>query len=502
MDGTSRVGNRNGASTTNADADAVVVYSTDSTATIQAKLNGGSPTVLFKAGTFNIGNITVPSTVKSFLGRGDSTKFVGVGSLAANSTLIQFNSLNGFSTKGFSIEVDKTAYPTVSTTRQNACQNGRFEEIYIQSSGGIAVVPWGCTNVTYEDIQVDAATRSALVAQNGCQNLTLTGIRSMSGGNYHAIQIIGGSDHTIRDCYSYLAGMFGVNLYLCSDSSVEDCETITNTIEGINLQDCYRTSVLGNTVKCLTGHHDFGLSLYGAAVDQVENLVEGNRIYHAGKAGIALASSSGFACKQNHVLGNLIISPNQLNEAFWGGITLYGSALCTENTVQGNRLVDVDGHARYSVNEYNDGNGAPTGNFLIDNPALVKSAAYISENSLLSTGSQAWDLEKTAYVPTITAQTGTITTASATCNYTRRGKFATVDMTITITTNGTGGGYISATLPFSCVGGALSGIESVVSGASCTAVASGSNLLIRKYDSSYPGVASAVIKLSGILELA
>lgn len=54
----------------------------------------------------------------------------------------------------------------------------------------------------------------------------------------------------------------------------------------------------------------------------------------------------------------------------------------------------------------------------------------------------------TSYTPTISAATGTITTASGTGQYQTIGKTCIVSMTITITTAGTGANQLFATLPF------------------------------------------------------
>jgi hypothetical protein len=57
----------------------------------------------------------------------------------------------------------------------------------------------------------------------------------------------------------------------------------------------------------------------------------------------------------------------------------------------------------------------------------------------------------TAYTPTITAGTGTITTSSATGRYKQVGKTVRLQITITITTAGTGASNLIATLPVNAV---------------------------------------------------
>jgi hypothetical protein len=61
------------------------------------------------------------------------------------------------------------------------------------------------------------------------------------------------------------------------------------------------------------------------------------------------------------------------------------------------------------------------------------------------------DVEMTAFTPTVTAATGSLTTASATANYCVIGKIMFMRFSVTITTNGTGGQAIRMTSPLTCV---------------------------------------------------
>lgn len=101
------------------------------------------------------------------------------------------------------------------------------------------------------------------------------------------------------------------------------------------------------------------------------------------------------------------------------------------------------------------------------------------------------------YTPTITALSGTITTASATGLYVRVGQMVTVWIDITITTNGTGAGAIIATLPFTSrnTTQSYSGSGYQNSGTTNTALSvacspNAANIGIEKYDGTYPGANS------------
>ncbi len=108
----------------------------------------------------------------------------------------------------------------------------------------------------------------------------------------------------------------------------------------------------------------------------------------------------------------------------------------------------------------------------------------------------------TAYTPTITSGTGTLTTTSATGRSLVVGKLAFVQMRIVITTNGTGGGFISATLPNATPASyILAGRENALTGKmlECHA-ASVANIAIFFYDGTYPGADGAVLLISGCYE--
>lgn len=105
---------------------------------------------------------------------------------------------------------------------------------------------------------------------------------------------------------------------------------------------------------------------------------------------------------------------------------------------------------------------------------------------------------------TVTAGTGTITTASGAIRYKRRGREMAVELAVTITTNGTGASYVRSTLPFAARAGSgvLVGREAGVSGKAVFGTVNGNVVDIFFGDNTYPGVNGAVMRLSGVIELA
>jgi hypothetical protein len=112
------------------------------------------------------------------------------------------------------------------------------------------------------------------------------------------------------------------------------------------------------------------------------------------------------------------------------------------------------------------------------------------------------------YTPTIAATSGTITTSTGEGRYLRRGNIIYLRLQITITTNGTGAGAITATLPVNSVGSfgsAMSGRERAVTAKQVSGFIDGGgasvvNLLF--YDGTYPGANGHVITAYGAYEIA
>lgn len=109
----------------------------------------------------------------------------------------------------------------------------------------------------------------------------------------------------------------------------------------------------------------------------------------------------------------------------------------------------------------------------------------------------------TAYTPTVAAGLGTLTTVSGTGRWLQIGKLTFVEVVITITANGTGSSYLTATLPVTAAAAAVfAGREAAISGVMVqgTVAASSSSLVIINYAGAYPGASGAIITISGALE--
>jgi hypothetical protein len=101
---------------------------------------------------------------------------------------------------------------------------------------------------------------------------------------------------------------------------------------------------------------------------------------------------------------------------------------------------------------------------------------------------------------TVTAASGTITTASASALYTKVGRTVLISGTVTITNNGTGAGALNiAGLPFTPNGNACGvGREAVNNGKTCSFMVSGGSttMNVYAYDNTYPVATGSTIQFS------
>lgn len=113
-----------------------------------------------------------------------------------------------------------------------------------------------------------------------------------------------------------------------------------------------------------------------------------------------------------------------------------------------------------------------------------------------------------AFTPTIAAQAGTLTTVAGQSGvYRKFGKRVEFRLFFSITTNGTGSGYLTATLPFAAAGTLGSdcvGKERTLTGKLMSGYIDGATnyVLLQYYDGTYPGASGATYSVSGEFEVA
>jgi hypothetical protein len=112
-----------------------------------------------------------------------------------------------------------------------------------------------------------------------------------------------------------------------------------------------------------------------------------------------------------------------------------------------------------------------------------------------------------SYTPTLSVTSGSLTTASATGYYARRGKILHYKVQIVITTNGTGAGALGFTVPVVAAetdGQNAYGKERAINGKAVMGFLDGGTSIcyIQNYDGTYPGINGAVINVGGFYEVA
>jgi hypothetical protein len=116
----------------------------------------------------------------------------------------------------------------------------------------------------------------------------------------------------------------------------------------------------------------------------------------------------------------------------------------------------------------------------------------------------------TSYTPTVASGIGTLTTASATGRYKSLGKTVFIEVNVTITANGTGGGWVEASLP----GGLTPAVDASYTLAGSTLQPRLCGIFLRtvngnvggphvrffQYDGTYPGGSGQELIASGVYE--
>jgi hypothetical protein len=109
----------------------------------------------------------------------------------------------------------------------------------------------------------------------------------------------------------------------------------------------------------------------------------------------------------------------------------------------------------------------------------------------------------TAYKPTVSASSGTITAYTSSARYKEIGKTVLVSMTVNITNAGTAGGYIAVSLPKAAVPGQIymiAGREVAATGNALVGQVQGANVIILTYNNGSPAVTGWQLNLGGSYE--
>jgi|SRR5581483_1407597 len=155
---------------------------------------------------------------------------------------------------------------------------------------------------------------------------------------------------------------------------------------------------------------------------------------------------------------------------------------------------------------YNSGTGVLTRAAVLFNSSGTTSKINFSSTPQVAVVALAEDLgvsSWTSYTPTLTAGTGSFTSASAAGKYIQVGKTVSIRIVVTITTNGTAASSVNVTLPIAPNGWAVfTGKEGLVNGKAFGGSTNGSaSLQLTNYDNTYPGASGAALVLEGVYEV-
>jgi len=250
---------------------------------------------------------------------------------------------------------------------------------------------------------------------------------------------------------------------------------------------------------CLQLDNTYGMTVMGGTA---EGGITGTGHGLVLGAGSRWGKYVGIDCEANSGIDILCLGPNN---HFIGcdsqDIFKFEGAMAFGNKIIGGKhwLISMDADTRGNlvtgadVNEISDfGTGGLNGNRAID---CTKRTIQEEDTSF-----PGWHSEWKAYTPTFGATTGAITTATATGEYQMRGGTVDFRANLAITTNGTGAGAVTLTLPFNSVNTTvLTGREIQATGEDLIAtVNAGTNVMtIHIPPLTYPGGNGRTLVMNG-----
>lgn len=484
------------------------------TVAVQACINASAAAGVLihaPAGNYLTNQLIFPANFKGIIGEGPDTLFTASGTLVDFQGYLDFRNCTDVFVDRFAVKCDQATYPNVHGIRGVGLVRGTFSNILMKDSGGFIGIYMvsSCADVVLEDIFYEKWHASMFSSDATCNRMQVSGLRSNYGGPYTggSISLGGGSGHRVTKCRLPGAGssFFTLSLFATSYSVANDNVIFGTVLEAAQITDGSFNQIVDNLIICNAGHHDFGISIFSNDADISHNKISGNTIIGSGGPSIGISAAYTpvvRVCQLNMISDNLCINPCTFTTIVPAAIEFLGGGTCTGNVAQNNTIFDSGNKIQYGAYEWNSG-GIPDNNRMIHNSCLA-GAGFISEGYAIGPNSKVWDLVPYSFTPTIASSGGTLTSASATMRIKRMGQFAEILLKATITTNGTGSGFIFCSTPFAAaqLDGGLAGRAAAVSGKAVTGANAGSgNIGLWNYDGTYPGASSEVITVSGTMKI-
>lgn len=466
---------------------------TDDTAAFAAALATGKRVFVPSAGaaSYRVDNLAIPTGAVLY-GEGSGSR-ISPFTVGAGDVLTLSNGAIDIEIYGLTFLVDPATYPAKEVIGGGNNARVTLRDLHFVGGGAYAINIATQSQTIIQRVRVDGAGQSGILLFTAVQCQISDCVVKMETGILAGIEIYNGTLCKISGCNVERAGVFGLHFVNCSFCTMVDNTTWNTDREGINLQDSSNCLVANNLVSWDGATSiDFGISVYAQAASASYNSITGNAILRPFKSGICIDGSL-FNAVGTHIAGNRVYGCNIENDANGAGVLLFGANVV--NTDISDNLFDgTIGSLKYGVNA----GGASTLSSIKNNRVINAATAAVDQDNgtvaLNGAGSLPW-------VPTVVPGSGAFTALGAvSCSYYELEKMVFFRASVTITTNGTAATTVIVTLPFAASGAhVLAGRESAVTGLMVqgSIVSGSSNLVITKYDATYPGGNGHTLVVSG-----
>ena len=418
---------------------------------------------------------------------------------------------------------------TVSGAEQVQIENMRFTSAVTKTAGWYVDVAASANRFRLSDFAMEGAIGGMRTAAVATCTIERGQILNCVASTAVAIRIDAGFDVSIRDVLSDQAVNIFAGIYVtqAGDVTIEDCNLIHCG------QALYVNPGVGQVVASLWANNTFfdtstraayffaqGGSIVRSLFDQCwfsGSANEGVRLETSGGGVIQGTDFNGCHVYLNAGNGISVIDAGVTNtrvhdcsiaQNTFSGVAV--AANVSDVSVQDCRIGNTGGLNGNGASGVALIAGAGTNIQVLNNDLRGNVGANLSNaatgNTIIANNlgaNEVW----TTYTPTIAAASGTITTLGTVAGlYQKIGKQLFLELSIPITTNGTGATAITATLPSGLLAASdfvIAGRESSVSGDMLQGIIlAGSNtFLIYTYNNAYPGANGARLVMTGVIEV-
>ena len=492
----------------------------DSTTAFQNAVNTGRK-VIVPAGIYRMGQILIPSGTM-IVGEGDSSIIVPNPGFNTNAFWVVAQDATRVDIGYMQFDLPPATFPTTVPIFLLKGSFHKVHNIFFPGAGVIGVFMIDNTDSIVQDCEVVAAQQHSYQI-TGADGHRCRIVRSRSGSTVsgHGISIVSGSDHDVIDCTQNGANGFGISYFQTLRGKARGNTSSNSADEGMQITDSSFVEFTDNQIYWDGPgiSTDLGISLAAQSTGFVciGNKIRGNYVTGNDASGIALASTQflpdqvtpvpgpGLPVQNNEVSGNTIVNISTTFEASpingkGCGILLYGSG-CQGNSIYNNIILQTNSNMLYGVAEFNVSSawGTALNNRIINNDIKGATAANVLKDfstvQAFNQMNSGPNLGLVAFTSAVASTAGSLTSAVVNnSSYYETEKKIYCFLDATITTNGTGSGAITFTLPFNAVFGFGQGKEVGVTQKMVQVSANNTLATVLFADGGYPGANGARIQ--------